>query len=62
MITWDDEETLPLKSEESAAENPVGNPQNCLECGESYKIDHSAVAAKSRCVTEIVNIACIINA
>ena len=27
----------------------------------SYKIDYSDVAAKSRCVTGIVNIACIIN-
>ena len=32
-----------------------------LEGGDRYKIDYSAVAAKSRCVPEMVNIACIIN-
>jgi hypothetical protein len=32
-----------------------------LESGDRYKIDYSGVAVKSRCVAEIVNIACNIN-
>jgi hypothetical protein len=36
-------------------------PQEMLGGGHRYKIDYSGVAVKSRCVAQIVNIACIIN-
>jgi len=68
--------TLKVKQEDRAILQP-GNlieiPQSChwkrrleakgifLGGGDSYKIDYSGVAAKSRCVAGIVNITCIIN-
>src|ERR1035437_1847430 len=42
-------------------ENQLGIPLENLGRADSYKIDYSAVAEKSRCVTGMVNIACIIN-
>jgi len=30
---------------------PIGNPSGKLECGDSYKIDDTGVARKSRCLT-----------
>ena len=42
-------------------EIPLKHPLNLLRGGDSYKIDYSDVAVKSRCVAEMVNIACIIN-
>jgi len=45
----------------STVETPLTHPLHLLGGDDRYKIDYSAVAVKSRCVTEIVNIACIIN-
>src|ERR1017187_4110738 len=42
-------------------ENQLGIPLENFGSADSYKIDYSAVAEKSRCVTGMVNIACIIN-
>jgi hypothetical protein len=50
-----------VKLVNSPMENQFGIPLIYHEGGDSYKIDHSGVAAKSRYVAEIVDIACNIN-
>ncbi len=44
-----------------SVEVQFGMPPAFAGGGDRYKIDYSAVAAKSRCVAGNVNIACIIN-
>ena len=42
-------------------ENQLANPLEILRGGNGYKIDYSAVTLKSRCLAELVNIACNID-
>jgi hypothetical protein len=52
---------LEEKQDDFLMENHLGVPPLFLGGDDSYKIDYSAVAVKSRCVTKLADIALIIN-